>query len=213
VRLPTRKGYLPVSLAVSLDPPSSSPGRQRSAKNAGMTSTSSICRIVRRTPSSYMAPATLADVAPLMPPAASSDAVRAVMKGNRGTDTRPEIAVRALLHRQGFRFFKHRRPMAGLRCVADIVFPSFKVAVFVDGCFWHRCPEHGTRPAANRAYWDQKLDRNVARDRRNDEALTRAGWVVIRAWEHEAVNVTVARVADALATRRYSPKAPRQEVS
>jgi len=77
-----------------------------------------------------------------------------------------------------------------------VVFPAARVAVFIDGCFWHGCPEHGRRPTTNSAYWTRKLDRNIARDRRNDSALTDAGWTVMRAWEHEPP----AEVADRIAS-------------
>ena len=107
------------------------------------------------------------------------------MVANRGADTAPELALRRELHRRGRRFRKHVRPLAGLRCTADVVFTSARVAVFVDGCFWHRCPLHGTAPARNGDWWAAKLDANVARDRRNDAALAAAGWRVVRVWEHE----------------------------
>lgn len=108
------------------------------------------------------------------------------MRGNRSTETSPEVALRSELHRRGLGFRKHRQPIPGLRCRADLVFAGPRVAVFVDGCFWHRCPEHGTDPRTNSDYWEAKLDRNVARDRRNDAALVAAGWRVVRVWEHEA---------------------------
>src|ERR1043165_3463715 len=111
-----------------------------------------------------------------LPPAppASSPTTRAVMQANRG-ETRPEVALRSELHRRGFRFRKHAAPLKNLRCRADIVFPAAKVAVFVDGCFWHVCPKHGTFPKSNADWWKLKLERNQARDRRNDAALAGAG--------------------------------------
>jgi DNA mismatch endonuclease (patch repair protein) len=81
-----------------------------------------------------------------------------------------------------------------VRCRADVVFARARVAVFVDGCFWHRCPQHGTRPRTHSDYWQAKLDRNVARDRRNDDALTDAGWAVVRIWEHEDADAAADRV-------------------
>ena len=117
------------------------------------------------------------------------------MQGNRGHDTRPEVALRSALHRRGLRFFKNRRPVASISCRADIVFPRARLAVFVDGCFWHRCPDHGVMPDKNRDYWQAKLERNVARDRRNDEALEEAGWRVVRVWEHEDVETAADRLA------------------
>ena len=92
--------------------------------------------------------------------------------------------------------------MPGLRCVADVVFPTERIAVFVDGCFWHRCPQHGTTPTSNQSYWKTKLDRNVERDRDNDHALAQAGWLVFRAWEHEPPEAVAARVGRAVLARR-----------
>jgi DNA mismatch endonuclease (patch repair protein) len=88
--------------------------------------------------------------------------------------------------------------MPGLRCRPDVVFSKARVAVFVDGCFWHRCPQHLTDPRTNSTYWAAKLDRNVARDRRNDAALEAAGWHVIRVWEHESPSGAADRVEAAL---------------
>ena len=122
------------------------------------------------------------DAASSAPPPASSPAVRSVMRANRARDTRPEVAIRSAMHRCGLRFLKHRRPLPELRCVADAVFPTERVAVFVDGCYWHRCGEHGTQPRTNSAYWAAKLDGNVTRDRRNDAALGAAGWLTLRIW-------------------------------
>jgi DNA mismatch endonuclease (patch repair protein) len=130
---------------------------------------------------------------PAAPPA-SSAAVRNIMQGIRSADTRPEVELRSSLHHMGLRFRKHTRPVPGLRCTADVVFSRVRVAVFVDGCFWHCCPEHGRRPGVNRGYWQAKLDRNVARDRRNDAALTSEGWTVIRVWEHEDPKVAARRI-------------------
>jgi DNA mismatch endonuclease, patch repair protein len=122
------------------------------------------------------------------------------MRGNRGEDTRPEVLLRSALHRRGLRFGKNRAPVPGIRCRPDIVFPAARLAVFVDGCFWHRCPDHGISPRTNSAYWTAKLDRNVSRDRRNDRDLRAAGWAVIRVWEHEdasAVADWIERAVDA----------------
>ncbi len=116
------------------------------------------------------------------------------MQANRSVDTRPELALRSALHRRGLRFRKHVSPVPGLRCKADIVFPAARIAVFVDGCFWHGCELHGAIPRANAAYWRQKLGANVERDRRNDRALGEAGWNVIRVWEHEDVAEAAQRV-------------------
>lgn len=141
-------------------------------------------------------------------PRASSAVVRKVMQANRGRDTGPEIAVRSLLHAGGLRFRKHQAPLQGLRCTADVVFPSERVAVFIDGCWWHACPVHGRRPSANRGYWSSKFERNRARDRRNDEALRRAGWAVVRAWEHEEPVAVAERVRSTVLRRRTDRPRP-----
>lgn len=135
------------------------------------------------------------------PPAPSTPGVRAVMRGNRAVDTQPELALRSELHRRGFRFRKAVAPVRGVRCRADVVFARARVAVFIDGCFWHRCPEHGTRPRTNSDYWRVKLDRNVARDRRNDDALAACGWAVVRVWEHEDVVDAADRIEAILESR------------
>lgn len=120
------------------------------------------------------------------------------MRANRRTDTGPEVVLRRELHRRGLRFRVDHQPAAGVGCRADIVFTRARVAVFIDGCFWHACPQHGNLPRANREWWRAKLAVNVARDRRNDEALIASGWRVIRIWEHEALDAATERVIDAL---------------
>lgn len=117
-------------------------------------------------------------------------------------DTTPELAVRRAVHRRGLRYFVDRAPIGGCRTRADLVFPSAKVAVFVDGCFWHACPKHGTSPRANRDWWKEKLKANRARDARTNAALQEAGWLVIRAWEHEPAEDVAERVFRAVAERR-----------
>ncbi len=99
----------------------------------------------------------------------------------RGRDTKPEVALRSALWRLGLRFRKKTR----LPGRPDIVFPKERVAVFVDGCFWHRCPEHQTKPAANAEFWEKKLSGNVDRDLRTDAQLKAEAWTVMRVWEHE----------------------------
>ena len=100
-------------------------------------------------------------------------------------DTLPERAIRSELHRRGFRFRVDRAPLPGLRSRADIVFGPARVAVYVDGCFWHSCPEHATEPKANAEWWEQKLRRNRERDAATNRALRENGWEVVRIWEHE----------------------------
>jgi DNA mismatch endonuclease (patch repair protein) len=117
---------------------------------------------------------------------ASSPGVRSRMQAQRTRDTAPEVAVRRLLHAQGLRYRVDRAPLEGLRRRADIVFGPARVAVFIDGCFWHGCPQHGrARTVANPNYWSEKIARNRARDIDTDNRLRERGWAVIRAWEHE----------------------------
>lgn len=116
---------------------------------------------------------------------ASTVGSRRSMQANRGRDSRPELAVRSILHRRGLRYRVSCRPIAQLNRTADLVFRGPRVAVFIDGCFWHGCPVHGTRPARNGSWWGAKLDRNVERDRETDGLLRDAGWTVLRYWEHE----------------------------
>ena len=106
------------------------------------------------------------------------------MQGNRGRDTGPELAVRRLLHESGLRYRVDYAPLGGRRR-ADIVFTRRRIVVFIDGCFWHRCPQHATFPHRNSEYWLPKLQRNWERDRESDCLLRSAGWMVIRFWEHE----------------------------
>jgi DNA mismatch endonuclease (patch repair protein) len=124
------------------------------------------------------------------------------MRANRRTDTKPELALRHALHRLGYRYRKdYRLDLAsGRRVRPDIAFTARKVAVFVDGCFWHACPEHGSKPRANEWYWGPKLINNVERDRGNDAALILAGWTVVRLWEHVPLDEAVATVVAALTT-------------
>lgn len=132
----------------------------------------------------------------------TDDATRLRMSRQRSHDTKPERVLRSLLHRQGLRYRLHRRPVAGLRRQADLVFPGARVAVFVDGCFWHCCPEHSTAPRSNQAWWAAKLARNVERDRDTDQRLAEAGWHVVRVWEHEDPAEAAERVAAAVGISR-----------
>lgn len=133
---------------------------------------------------------------------ASSDGVRRRMQAQATRDTGPELAVRRLLHAAGLRYRVDRAPLAGLRRRADLVFGPAKVAVFIDGCFWHSCPEHGTSPRTNDSYWQPKLQRNRERDADTDRWLAAAGWLVLRAWAHEDPAAVAARVAFAVHERR-----------
>jgi DNA mismatch endonuclease (patch repair protein) len=133
-------------------------------------------------------------------PHPSSPGRSANMKANRRTDTKPELALRHALHRLGYRYRKdYRLDLDGGRRVRpDIVFTARKLAVFVDGCFWHACPEHGSKPKNNEWYWSPKLVGNVERDQLNDTSLKLAGWTVVRLWEHVPVDEAVATVVSAL---------------
>jgi DNA mismatch endonuclease, patch repair protein len=126
------------------------------------------------------------------------------VKANRRTDTKPELALRKALHALGYRYRKDLRLdlTGGVRVRPDIVFTARRVAVFVDGCFWHCCPDHGSQPASNTWYWEPKLRRNVERDRAADTALDAAGWTVIRLWEHSGLDEAIAAVVDVLVAPR-----------
>ncbi|MET7694171.1 very short patch repair endonuclease [Streptomyces sp. NPDC005483] len=114
-------------------------------------------------------------------------------------DTKPERTIRSMLHAAGKRYrVDLRLQLEGARPRPDIVFTRARVAVFVDGCFWHCCPEHGRKPGVNSGYWGPKLERNIARDRAANEALTAAEWTVIRVWEHEAPEEAVERILGVL---------------
>ena len=113
-------------------------------------------------------------------------------------DTKPELRLRSELHRRGFRFFVDRAPMQGVRRRADLVFPRRRVAVYVDGCFWHGCPLHGTWPKNNADWWRRKIQRNQERDLDTDQRLQDAGWIVVRVWEHEGAMGAADRVVRAL---------------
>lgn len=120
------------------------------------------------------------------------------MSKQRRRDTEPEVLIRKLLHAGGLRY-RVAWPIPGMkRRSVDIAFTRVKVAVFVDGCFWHSCPEHATRPAANDTWWSEKLAKNVARDMTTNEHLQQAGWRVIRIWEHEDPSRAVERIFEAV---------------
>lgn len=125
------------------------------------------------------------------------------MQANRRRDSKPELALRSMLHAAGYRYRCDLRLVFGTESVRpDIVFTKRRVAVFVDGCFWHSCPLHGTNPRTNTDYWGPKLARNRERDLRNVRVLENAGWAVVRVWEHEDVEVAYHRVSDAVEARR-----------
>ena len=123
------------------------------------------------------------------------------MKSQRRRDTKAELSLRSELWRRGLRYRVDVK-VVGRRRRVDIAFTRAKVAVFVDGCFWHRCPEHGSLPKANRAWWTEKLEANERRDRDADTELVAAGWLVIRVWEHEDPIAAADCIEAAVRTRR-----------
>ena len=130
-------------------------------------------------------------------PEASSAQVRAFMQRMPRRDTGPELVLRRALHRAGVRFRVHRADLPGR---PDIVLVSLRVAVFVDGCFWHGCPTHGVAPRANADFWAAKIAGNRTRDDRNDALLAALGWEALHVWEHDDPEA----VADALALRWHN---------
>ncbi|WUB64323.1 very short patch repair endonuclease [Streptomyces sp. NBC_00582] len=133
---------------------------------------------------------------------ASSAARRRNMQAIRSRDTKPERLVRRLVHAHGLRYRVAARPLAGLRRTADIVFRPTKVAVFIDGCYWHGCPDHYVSPRTNPGYWSDKVARNMARDRDTDQQLRDAGWLVLRFWEHTPAEETAAEIIRLVIERR-----------
>ncbi|MDJ1638562.1 very short patch repair endonuclease [Rhizobium rhizogenes] len=111
------------------------------------------------------------------------------MAATAGRNNQRERALRSELHRRGLRFRLHQRLLTNSRRTVDIVFSRSRVAVLLDGCFWHGCPTHGTWPKNNAAWWREKIEANIARDRDTDRRLTDAGWHVLRIWEHEPIEV------------------------
>ena len=135
-------------------------------------------------------------------PMPSSEAVSNVMRGNRKTGSRPEASLRRELHARGLRYRKNPSLRTSVGVVRpDLTFAGPKVAVFVDGCFWHSCPLHGTTPGTNRDYWEPKLRRNRERDRLVTAALTAEGWTVVRVWEHEPLEGAAAAVETAVRSK------------
>ncbi|WP_369853708.1 very short patch repair endonuclease [Angustibacter sp. Root456] len=135
---------------------------------------------------------------------ASSEAARRVMVGNRRRDTRPELALRKAVHALGLRYRVDVAPMVGLRRRADLVFTRAKVAVFLDGCYWHGCPEHHRPARVNAVFWADKIEGNRRRDADTDARLAEAGWAVVRVWEHQDPVAGAQQVA-AVVRSRLSP--------
>lgn len=136
------------------------------------------------------------------PPAASTPEVRRRMQAVKTRDSNPELVLRRLLHADGFRYrVDHPLPLKGLRRKSDLTFASESVVVFVDGTYWHGCPNHWKPPKSNTEWWQQKIDRNRARDAETNELLESVGWLAVRVWECEETETGYWRVLYALASR------------
>ncbi|MNS14096.1 Very short patch repair protein [compost metagenome] len=128
-------------------------------------------------------------------PSASSSSVSAQMRRVKTSGTKPELLVRQGLHRAGFRYRVQYKVNDAPRRTIDIAFPSIKLAVFVDGCFWHGCAEHRTIPKANHNWWAEKIEANKNRDTDTNERLRGAGWLVLRFWEHDSVDIIIQEIS------------------
>lgn len=125
------------------------------------------------------------------------------MQGNKSKDTLAELAIRKALHAKGLRYRVNMRPVPDLRRTADVVFTRARLAIFIDGCFWHACSAHYVEPKANVDYWRPKINRNRDRDLETTQRMQDAGWVVMRFWEHEETETVVHEIVLAVdATRR-----------
>lgn len=120
------------------------------------------------------------------------------MQGQARLDTKPEMLIRKMLFARGLRYRIGYRVPGMARRTIDIAFPGRRLAVFVDGCFWHKCPEHFVKVKNNAEWWDSKLRTNVERDRSTDEHLQGLGWTVVRVWEHEPPDDATSRICRAL---------------
>jgi DNA mismatch endonuclease (patch repair protein) len=144
---------------------------------------------------------------------ATNAGTRRSMQANRSRDTKPELALRRALHALGHRYRVGARPLHHVRRSADLVFTRKRIAVFVDGCFWHGCPEHHRAPSANSEYWSNKINRNRQRDTEINRLLESAGWTAVRIWEHtglqQAVDLVVKAIDDTKASKpsRHQPMA------
>lgn len=141
-------------------------------------------------------------------PAPLNEVVSAQMQKMRRSSTAPEMLIRRELHRRGLRFRVNYPLLPGR---PDLAFTSVRIAVFVDGCFWHGCPDHGILPNNNREWWCEKLERNVARDMEKDRQLGKLGWVVVHVWEHEDP-VAAAEAIEQLWRSRRRTATPRVEI-
>jgi DNA mismatch endonuclease (patch repair protein) len=126
------------------------------------------------------------------------------MQSNKGRDTGPELALRSAVHALGLRYRVSARPLKDFRRTADLVFTRSRIAVFLDGCFWHGCPEHHTVAATNAGFWADKVQGNRVRDQETDQRLRAAGWEPIRIWEHEDPLEAAVRIKNEVVARRPS---------
>ena len=131
---------------------------------------------------------------------AKDAAVRSVMRANKGRDTGPELALRRAVHALGLRYRVDQRPLPSVPRTADLVFRGARLAVFVDGCFWHGCSEHYRPATRNSEFWRTKIDGTRLRDKDTDHKLTTAGWRVVRVWEHEDPSHAARRIASLVVT-------------
>lgn len=128
-------------------------------------------------------------------PTPLSDTIRRRMETARQRDTSIEVRLARELHDLGLSFESNVAAIPGTRSRPDLLFATPKIAVFVNGCFWHGCPDHGTWPKHNAAWWRTKIEANRERDVKNDDVLTRAGWIVLRYWEHDDPRVAAREIA------------------
>jgi len=131
----------------------------------------------------------------------------------RTWDTAPELRLRRLLHGRGLRYRVNRGPLDGVRCRPDIVFGPARVAVFVDGCFWHGCPVHVSWPKANGEWWKRKIERTRDRDATTTRQLVASGWFVVRVWEHEDPTIAADAIEQILVERQQGRSRPRTQSS
>lgn len=142
-------------------------------------------------------------------PFPSSHVASERMRVVRSRDTAAEIKIRRALHAKGLRYYVDCTVLPEVRRRADVVFPRLKIAVFIDGCFWHSCPLHRSQPKVNGAWWTEKLAANRQRDADTNRRLRRKGWLVTRVWEHESPNDAAAHIASIVAERRSSAQPDR----
>lgn len=186
----------------------------------GKTSEKFVCEVDQPTRAANLALAwskaieqrVLAPVQATQPPSgaeswASSETVRRQMQSNRARDTKPELALRSRVHQMGLRYRVATRPEPGIRRTADMVFTRARVAVFMDGCYWHGCPDHYRPARRNEKFWREKIDGNRVRDGETDRLLHDAGWLVVRVWEHEEPEAAAERVRQAVTFRSGAARA------